>query len=62
MYTGENIISVISKQEIAKCIQMASGENGNCVDYIRQLVEKFDELGIEDEVISNAWNEVQKIK
>ena len=62
MYKGDNIVTDRSEQEIAKHIQMASGRDGNCVDYIKQLVIKFEELGIEDETITNIWNAVQNLK
>jgi cation transport protein ChaC len=59
IYKGNNLIIGKSIQELAPYIHKANGTDGKCIDYLRNLINKMEELDIEDETISSIWDEVQ---
>jgi len=51
IYSGHNIISNKFLSEKAKMAEKAVGDKGRCVDYIKNIGTKLDELGIKDKAV-----------
>lgn len=52
VYTGKNIIPGKTTKELADMVRNARGTSGNCSDYIRKIAAKLQDLGIEDEAVT----------
>jgi cation transport protein ChaC len=59
VYTGKNIISSKTIDDIASMVAKARGKSGSCVSYVRGIAEKLHEMGIEDPVVNATWQAVQ---
>ncbi len=51
IYSGPNIISDKSLSEKAKMAEKAIGDRGRCVDYIKNIGTRLDDLGIKDKAV-----------
>jgi cation transport regulator ChaC len=60
VYTGKNIISSKTIDDIASMVAKARGKSGSCVSYVRGIAEKLHEMGIEDPVVNATWQAVQR--
>ncbi len=56
IYVGQNLLDDSkSLEEIAEMIKRAKGISGYCLDYVKGIVKKLDELKIEDQYVSEIW-------
>ena len=60
VYTGKNIISSKTIDDIGSMAAKARGRSGSCVSYVRGIAEKLHEMGIEDPVVNATWQAVQR--
>jgi len=47
-YVGKNIIAEKDIDKLAEIVRIAEGESGTCIDYVRGIAQKLEEMGIED--------------
>jgi cation transport protein ChaC len=59
IYYGRNLIGEQSLAKRAEMARRARGFEGRCVDYVRGVVEKLSELGIEDPSVTEFWEAVE---
>jgi cation transport protein ChaC len=61
VYRGKNLLSAMTADTRAGMIRIAVGTQSSCRDYVKQIAEALDNLGIEDPAVSELWNAVQKV-
>jgi cation transport protein ChaC len=57
-YEGNNKLVGKSAAETASLIRSAEGRDGLCLSYVKNIVEKLAELGIDDQAVSEVWRAV----
>lgn len=55
IYAGKNVMPVSPGGEKATMVKDASGKDGSCSDYVREIASILSALGIEDAVVSELW-------
>ena len=58
IYSGKNLLTGRSYTELAAMTRTAKGDNGECVDYVRNIKKKLAELGIDDPDVDEFWRVV----
>ena len=58
LYTGK-VLDIGATNEIVTAIQCAKGASGLCRDYIAQVYEELDRLGIDDPAVTALWNHLR---
>jgi cation transport protein ChaC len=62
IYSGKNLIREESLAKRAEMVRIARGTEGWCVDYVRGVVEKLSELGIEDLCVTEFWEAIARTR
>ncbi len=60
-HDAKNIRPDLTREDQAKFIATGEGVIGTSTDYLRNVVKKLDQLGIEDAETMSLWNEVQRV-
>lgn len=60
-HEADQINADVDREKIVQLIASASGVLGTSADYLRQTVEKLEQLGIEDEETWSLWRDVQAV-
>lgn len=55
MYEGNNLVKVVSADEIAEMACRAVGSGGRCVDYVQGIASKLAELNIHDPAVTDLF-------
>jgi len=53
--TGKHLLSGRSPNDLVAMASSARGEKGKCIDYVRNIVTRLAELGIDDPNINEFW-------
>jgi glutathione-specific gamma-glutamylcyclotransferase len=59
LYTGPNIIIKKTPDQIATMIRTTRGRDGPCLEYVKGIAEKLNELGIMDAEVQAVWETVK---
>jgi len=55
IYSGKNLLRGRSSDELAAMARTAKGDNGKCIDYVRNIAMKLADLGIDDRDVNDFW-------
>jgi cation transport regulator ChaC len=55
IYSGKHLLSGRSSAELAAMTRAAKGDDGECVDYVRNIAARLANLGIDDPDIDEFW-------
>ena len=55
IYSGKNLLGRRSPAELAAMARTAGGDNGKCVDYVRNIAMKLADLGVDDPDVDEFW-------
>lgn len=59
LYSGNNILTSQTSEEIVSNIRLARGSSGTCLDYIGSVYEQLRKLGINDPEVIEMWDRVR---
>jgi cation transport regulator ChaC len=60
VYHGKNLISSAGIKEKAAMVRDARGTESSCEDYVKEIAELLANLKIDDPVVTELWQEVQR--
>ena len=60
IYAGKNLIRDKTLAELAEMARKASGSSGRCFDYVRGIIEKLSDLGLDDPAVTEFWQAIQQ--
>jgi cation transport regulator ChaC len=60
MYEGGNVLRLASVDETAAMVCRAVGSGGRCIDYVRGIAEKLEELHIHDPAVTDLLAAVER--
>ena len=55
LYRGNNVAPAATAKTKAVMVRKATGTKSSCRDYVKQIAELLERLGIEDSVVSALW-------
>jgi cation transport protein ChaC len=60
IYRGKNLVAAETAEAKAIMVRKAAGTKSSCRDYLREISNLLARLGIDDPVVSELWEAVQK--
>lgn len=55
IYNGQNIVPPEAVPEAIRAMRLASGTSGRCIDYVNDIHNLLESLGIEDPAVHGTW-------
>jgi cation transport regulator ChaC len=60
VYRGKNLVAIVTAQEKAVMVKNAVGNKGSCRRYVKEIADSLARSGIDDPVVTELWQAVQK--
>ncbi len=60
LYEGRNIITTGPIRDLAAMVTKAKGSDGPCTNYVKGIADELRCLNIDDPVVTELWNAVEK--